>query len=235
MRDYGNAISHGPISPEANPPYSLALKHIVYEEDAQAIMAILREYGIITPENEALMEQGLEHGALLIPQVGEFVATSLAHRLRGLHLDIVCGLSEDIHLPKNYRQEARGNVSKKNLYQNVRKHSSLKETLPWEEVTLATTPTLEGHTIQAYVGIITECSEVEESDLEALSSDGVSFEGPGIYRDLGRGLKAQASKLKAHAVVGINYQFIPTLREGTAVYRILCVGSAVRLCGDGRP
>ncbi len=232
LKTYGEAIS-----PETekilgpNPPYSLILKNISYIEDAKVIKQILTEYVLMTKDNKALIEEGLNNNTLLIPQINEYTALSLIHRLRELDLEIIFGLSEELHPSKIYDQNAKGLISKKNIYQNVKKNVSLEHScvVP-NEIVVTTTSNLDGRHIQRYFGVISEHAVVTIAQIKLLSEEEKIQKFQVIYDGLLEKLKIQADKLHANGIVGIQYQVIP-LEEPSSQeeiqYKITCTGNAV--------
>ena len=230
VKNYAESISQEKVPEAPNPPYSLILNNILYTEDVEEIKAILKEYAVITQDNEKLIEDELNNQHLLIPQMSEYTAISILHRFKKLDLDIVFGLSEELHPPENYTQDARGLISKKNLHQNVKREFFLEQSCDPEEIVLTTTPFLEGYHIQQYLGIVTEHSLTNFTQIEIHDEDQHSSKIQAIYDNLAENLKLQASKLHANGVVGIQYELRPLVEissEEEIKYKITCTGNAV--------
>ena len=232
LKAYGEAISsetETPVSP--NPPYSLILKKIFYTEDAEAIKRILTEYDLMTEDNKALIEEGLNNNILLIPQINEYTAISLIHRLRELALEIIFGLSEEVHPPKDLKQNSRGLISKKNIYQNVKKSLSIETfVLDPNDIIVTTTQNLDGRHIHKYLGVVSEHALVTLAQVESLSESENSLELQTIYDGLAENLKIQAHKLHANGVLGVQYHLAPLMKmplQSEAQYKITCTGNAV--------
>ena len=250
LKKFANSLSYGDVSSPGNPPFSLVIKDIRYTDDAQDILRILREHGLINPENEKDFSTGLEQGAILIGQLSEYSAIFLAHRLRRFDLDISIGLSDEIHPSKSYEREGRGLTTKDQLYQNKKSNFNLERTpLNPNDIIVATTPSLPGYKVERYIDVITEhlvISEedlrqassassrpseisVEQSDKEELSSDyhiGLSQ----VYYALMQELKPRAYKLGGNAVLGINFSL--TTLAGSEDYKITCAGNVAWINND---
>lgn len=230
LRQFGESISYGAVAQGGNPPFSLVLRGIRFQEDANDIMIILREHGLVADDNEQSLEQGLANGSLLISQISEYSAIYLAHRFRRFDLEVMVGLSDEIHPSQSYDADARGLVSKQNIRQNVNESFDLdRAPVRIQNIMLTTTPTLEGYTIREYLGVISHhavlsAAEIEEfspvseqtgdevvdaiqRDLrEVLDKHGSDIED---IRPFGQGLEAlyhdMADSLRAHALkIGAN-------------------------------
>lgn len=244
IKDFAKNMSYGKMVASGNPPYSLILKNIKFQEDADDILIILSEHGLIDEQNEAAYQQSLQNGALLISQLSEYSAIYLAHRIRRFDLDLLVGLSEELHPSKSYESGGKGLMRKENLRQN--KTESIDLTLSPktpEQVLVTTTPTIEGHRIQRYIGILTEHTLVREDELELLHAqrvnqveshqiskeieqikkeiEGAENEWPEtrvfgikeIYDQLTEQLKAEAIKVRANALVGITFHLNPLVEK----------------------
>lgn len=230
LRQFGESISYGAVAQGGNPPFSLVLRGIRYQEDASDIMIILREHGLVTDDNEQSLEQGLANGSLLISQISEYSAIYLAHRFRRFDLEVMVGLSDEIHPSQSYDADARGLVSKQNIRQNINESFDLdRAPVRIQNIMLTTTPTLEGYTIREYLGVISHHAVLSAAEIEEFSpvSDQTGDEVvDAIQRDLrevlekhgsdiedirpfGQGLEAlyhdMADALRAHALkIGAN-------------------------------
>lgn len=228
VKNFAQNISYGKVSVGGNPPYSVVLKGIRFQEDAQEILSILEEHGLMTPDTQDTIKQGIEHGAVLISQISEYSAIYLAHKLRRFDMEIMVGLSEELHQSKNYENEHRGLINKENIKQNHAEHLDLSENpIALDNIILATTPTLEGYRINRYIDILTEHALLEEADfLEANSR----LEETQIYNELVGRLKNRAFKLKCNGILGVNFQFIPVTSQNSQTrYKVICSGNAVML------
>ncbi len=169
LRDFGNAITYGVVTTGGNPPFSLILRQIKYEEDAEDIKIVLREHGLVSDDNEETIDQGLEQGSLLISQISEYSAIYLAHKLRRFDVEMRIGLSDQLHPSKSYSSEGKGLVSKFNLKQNKSEHlNTISAEIDIEDIKITTTPTVDGYNIHRYIEVITSHSLVEEDELKRL-------------------------------------------------------------------
>ncbi len=160
-----NIESEGAISP-GNPPFSIILKEIKYQEDVQEILDILLDYKVISDEELSKASQNLMTGQYLIPRISEYLAIHLCHKFRKFDIEILVGLTEEIHPPKNYKSNDRGPVTKNTLYNNKTFH--LKEFVrPQDnEVFTTTMNQISGHEIKQYLGIITHRKKMSVGELE---------------------------------------------------------------------
>ncbi|MCR9205767.1 MAG: hypothetical protein NXH75_14375, partial [Halobacteriovoraceae bacterium] len=171
LRDFGNAITYGVVKTGGNPPFSLILRNIKTLEDAEDIKIIMNEHGLVNPENEETVDQGLEQGSLLISQISEYSAIYLAHKMRRFDVELRIGLSDQLHPSKSYSREGRGLVSKNNLSQNkMETLETENHSIEIEDIKLSTTPTLDGYVIRHYLQVMTSHSLVEEAELRRLHS-----------------------------------------------------------------
>ena len=251
VKSFAKNITYGKIAIGGNPAFSVILRNIKFEEDAEDILILLREHDIINAENEETMTQSIEAGSLLISQISEYAAIYLTHKFRRFDLDIQMGLSDELHPSKSYERDSVGLISKNRINQNKSETSRLeKSDIDLESIILSTTPTLENYKIVEYVGIVTEFCTITSDELTANSQLSELHERQAkghpddeetspqdddeieinighndIYQDLCEKLKPHCLKKKANAVVGINFQITP-ISSGDK-YKISCSGSAV--------
>jgi uncharacterized protein YbjQ (UPF0145 family) len=216
VKEFGKNISTTTAAVPGNPPFSIIIKNINFSEDADDILASLKEFGIAKPTNENIFKQGLESGSILITQLAESTAILLVHKFRQYDLEIEMGLSEEIHPSKT--REKKGLVSRRNLYQNKSENVDLN--IPAElpkEIPISTTPTLENFIINRYIGIVSEHSMVPESEI-----DKTPWEEK--YAFLANQLKNKAAKLRGNAIVGVSFQLTPV---DPTQYKLTCTGNVV--------
>jgi uncharacterized protein YbjQ (UPF0145 family) len=188
LRDFGNSITYGLVQTGGNPPYSLIVRQLKFEEDARDILILLREHGLVTSENEETISQGLEQGSLLISQISEYSAIYLAHRLRRFDLDLRIGLSDQLHPSKSYNPENKGLVSKHNLSQNFQEDVILEDRVVHiEDIVMATTPTIEGYSIYKYLDVMTSHTIIKEDELKRISG---AIDNEELEQDSGFSLKS---------------------------------------------
>ncbi len=169
LRDFGNAITYGLVKTGGNPPYTLILRNIKYEEDAQDILILLREHGLVTDENETITEQGLQNGHLLISQISEYSAIYLAHKMRRFHVQIRLGLSEQLHPTKSYTHDNKGLVSKYNLRQDRREAMEMERSMvDIEDILISTTTSLDGYDVVQYMKVLSAHYLISQDELENL-------------------------------------------------------------------
>lgn len=169
LNEFGNAISYGQVTAGGNPPFSIVLRKIKYLEDSERIIEILREHGLCDESNEGDFQQGLNNGSMLVSQLNEYSAIYLAHKFRRFDLEILVGLSDEVHPSKNYDMDYKGLVRKENLTQNKNETFSLEEqVIQVEAILLATTPTLENYRIDRYLGLVSAHIMIEEEEFQRL-------------------------------------------------------------------
>ena len=142
------------------------LKGIRYREDIEDILIVLREHKLCHKDNEKILTDTLEHGGLLLSQINEYSAIYLAHRFRKYNATVQVGLSDELHPSKSYAHDQRGITSKRSFKQNVSESKHVAESIELEDILLATTPTMENHTIHNYLQVITAHRLVDQIQLE---------------------------------------------------------------------
>lgn len=243
LKKFANSLSYGDVSSPGNPPFSLILKDIKYREDAEDILAILREHKLVNADNEKDFQTGLEHGALLLGQLSEYSAIYLSHRLRRFDLDLSIGLADEIHPSKSYEREGRGLITKDQLYQNKRSSANFEHSaLNPNDIIIATTATLQGYKIERYIDVITEHTIITESELRAAVDASEANQAQSeedqlyqvalaeVYHSLMQDLKPRAYKLGGNAVVGVNFAL--THLSGSDDLKITCVGNVAWVNND---
>lgn len=237
VKSFAQNFSYGQSQGGGNPPYSIIARNIRYKEDADDIMILLREFNLVTATNEAETIKALEFGSLLIPQISEYCAIVLAHKLRRYDLDLEVGLSDEIHPSKSGDSNPRGLVKKENLKQNKSESLNLSDiSTTLKDFLMTTSSTLPGHKIVKHLGVQTTFTIVEEDELEKLSfvdrkerDASPLFELPegesslssdqafknyhqsfnALYEDLSNQLKQKALMQKANAILGLSFQLSP--------------------------
>ncbi|MCO4754618.1 MAG: hypothetical protein KC478_09045 [Bacteriovoracaceae bacterium] len=168
LQKFAKNITYGNLATEGTPPFSIILKDIKYQEDIDDIIALLKEFKIITSDEEdASARKSLARGNMLIPRLGEFSAITICHKLRRYDLNILMGLTEEINPPKEYESDDSGIVSKHSVYNSRSHHYKLdKDKLDASEIIVSTTPYLEGHDIIEYIGIASENTVIDTQLLQ---------------------------------------------------------------------
>ena len=242
IQNFGQNITHGKIKTGGNPPFSVLVRDIKYKEDSDDIAIILKEYSILNDENSTLINQSLSQGTLLIPQISEYAAIFLAHKLRRFHCDIQVGLSDEITPSKINGTNSRGLVSKRNLHQNIIKEFTLKSSVTESnKIIITSTPTLDGHNIENYLDIITESIIIQSAELKKDNLKEIDINDSKqewtiptniYYKQITEKLKKQALLLKADAIVGINFTLTPVIdnfeTHQVSQYKLTCTGNAVK-------
>lgn len=226
IKKFAEKTSFSGMATEGNPSFSLLIKEIKYQEDAQDILILLKELELAMDSDDVLMKR-LGRGEFIVPRISEFAATLLAHKLRRFDVDILVGLSDQIQPPKHTEEPEIGLVSKQSLYQNQSHHFQFGEyNLDISQIIVSATPTLDGYQVIKYIGVASEHKMLEGYLVE----DENSLEITAHYNELAHKLKAHALKNQANAVVGLNYQLTPLpshFGASNTRYRLTCTGNLV--------
>lgn len=244
VRNFAQNFSYGQIQGGGNPPFSIIIRNLKYASDAEDIITILREFGLVTDQNLQETEKALSFGSLLIPQISEYSAIVIAHKLRRYDCDLEVGLSDEIHPSKSGESNPRGLMKKDSLRQNKKESFKKSEDdTPAKEIIVSTTATLAGHVIKKYIGVQTSFAIVDEEELERLkfvqktvrmqsvlhnyeTDESVTSERAFkdyqnsfelLFTDLCDQLKARAMKERANALLGLNYQLTSLPFEKSAL------------------
>jgi uncharacterized protein YbjQ (UPF0145 family) len=232
LQTFSKNMSYGNLSHEGNPPFSIILKDIKFQEDLDDIIIYLKEFKIHKEEDEQSARKTLSRGSFLIPRLSEYAAILLCHKLRRFELTILMGLTEEITPAKSYSSDDSGLATKNNIYNN-RSHNWVFEK---KEVTLAdiltcNTASAEGYEVQEYLGVATEFAVIDIQDLSGTEKNEDSIQ-ESLYSDLVEKLKSHAINKNGNAVVGINYTLTPLVKEHTdssQQYKVTCTGNIVWL------
>ncbi len=248
VKTFAQHFTYGQSTGGGNPPFSIIVRHIKFKEEADDILALLREFGIVTATNEAETLKALEFGTLLIPQISEYVAIVLAHKMRRFDLDLEVGLSDEIHPSKSGETNPRGLVKKQRLKQNTTesmKCADIDQSI--KDVLISTTSSLEGFKVARHLGVQTTVAIIEEDEIEKLAfisrqerEHSENFEAEddqdtfkkfkqnyeALYEDLKNQLIQKAYAQNANALLGLNFQLnpVPFDRRETRVnaYQVTC-------------
>jgi uncharacterized protein YbjQ (UPF0145 family) len=158
IKEFATHLSYGDVTLGGNPPFSIVLKNIQYIEDADDILMILKEHGIVKDENEESYRKSLQRGILLVSHISEYSAIFLCHKLRRFNLDVLMGLSDEIHPPKtNEETPNKGLINKKGIKQNYNDNFKIDhEKLDLQKMIVTTTNLIESHEIKRYIGVASE-------------------------------------------------------------------------------
>jgi uncharacterized protein YbjQ (UPF0145 family) len=119
VKNFAQNFSYGTIEGAGNPPFSIIIRNIKFKEEAEDILSLLKEFGIINDQNAKEMEMAINLGSLLISQISEYTTIVLAHKLRRYDLDIEVGLSDEIHPSKSGENNPKGLTKKSSIKQNI--------------------------------------------------------------------------------------------------------------------
>lgn len=239
VKTFAQNFSYGKASVGGgNPPYSIIARHIKYKEEADDILELLKEFGVVNTQNEKDTERSLELGSLIVPQISEYTAIILAHKLRRFDLDLEVGLSDEVHPSKSGESNPRGLLKKDNLKQNRAESLKLSDIdTSIKDIIVTTSSQVPGYVVANYIGVQTTFTIVEEAELERLQYvqknqrdsgeilNMEDLENPELtsekafkdyqnsfallYEDLTMQLKQKAYAQHANALLGLNFQLSP--------------------------
>ncbi|MBP9674820.1 MAG: hypothetical protein KBD63_06955 [Bacteriovoracaceae bacterium] len=118
VKNFAENMTYGKISLGGNPPFSLLIKGITSPHDAKDIEIILKNHGLIPPDQEETFLNSLSRGAVLVSHLSEYSAIYLGHKLRRFNVNIQIGISRDVHPSQQYNDDEKGSVDSHNLEQN---------------------------------------------------------------------------------------------------------------------
>lgn len=169
VKSFAQNFSYGQIQGGGNPPFSLVIRNLKYEDDKESILSVLSEFGLVTEQNHDETVRALDLGSLLVPQISEFSAIVLAHKLRRFDCDLEVGLSDEVHPSKSGEHNPKGLVKKDSLRQNISESYKKSEEQPEaKDIIVSTTAQLEGYVVKKYIGIQTSFAIVDEEELDRL-------------------------------------------------------------------
>ena len=235
VKNFAQNFSYGQSSNAGNPPFSIIIRNIKYLEEKEDILSILNEFGLVDDKNMADTLKAIELGSLLLPQISEYCAIVVAHKLRRFDCDIEMGLSDEVHPSKSGEKNPKGLIKKENLYQNkTESFKGNRDNLSLSDIIVSTTPTLSDYIILKYIGVQSSFAIIDEDELKRLNhvqmvkrrelsiQNYQTDESPTLtsekayndfqeafdflIKDLADQLKARAFKENANALLGLNYQ-----------------------------
>lgn len=224
------------IPMEHIPNFSLKIGGIRSKYDGEDVLRILREFLDYTQDDEKLWQRAIDRGEVLIPRVGEYVAISIAHKLRHIDANFHLGLSEEI-FETPVEELQKGPVNHHTLSLNKTYSYDAENTrVSIKNVVTSTTPQLENVEIKDYLGVAMEEKTIDINDyhsnvieLGTVDDKTREFEQFGfkeVYRELTDRLKHHAMNKGANGVINIQFQNIPMPKE-EHIYKIICSGTLV--------
>ncbi|WP_412473325.1 hypothetical protein [Halobacteriovorax sp. YZS-1-1] len=197
VRDFATNSTYGKAAIGGNPPFSILLQGINTEEFEDSILATLNEFGLLEG-NEDLYRKSLESGQLLIAQIGEFSAITLAGKLRRYCRNIKVALAHEIHKSDSYdHTDQRGLTGPRSILQNKSKHFVKKE-FNEEDVALSTSPYIPGYKIIHSLGPMQINEQIDRSEFDDFSSIN-------LVEYFGENIRKEAYKKGANAVISIHF------------------------------
>lgn len=159
VQKFAQNSHYGPISAKGDPPFSLIIENIQYQEDATKIMSILKEYGFISQDNEHIISKGLDRGSAIISRVSEFAVIFLYQKLSHFPITLKAGPS-DLIFPSSVSDiESKGAVSSSHLRQNKEESKYISE----HETSLlfSSQSQIPGYKIEDFLGLCHESLEFQ--------------------------------------------------------------------------
>ena len=233
VKDFGHNLNSGKIAVGGNPPYSIIIEGIHFEEDAEEIIEILFDHSLISENELNTYKKTISSGRLLIPQISEYAAYYIANKLRHLNCVIKTGQAGEIFSSNQYNDESRGLLSTRNIFQDkiVQGVNRSKR-----NVILSKDDSIEGMAIKYHLNLVF-ANKIYSSNLlqykqnnEIKGHQLTEEEMDQIYEELQVSIKNKATDINANAVLGINYDIkILSQHDTKIVYKVTCIGNAVWL------
>lgn len=214
LKEFGQTITATDLSIEGNPPFSIIASQIKFQEDAESILEILKEYKIIKPEHENDAKASLERGQILIPRLSEYSAIILYHRLRRFNLMLKMGLSHEIHKSSTFEKSDKGLVSKFNINTNIKRFEDLtKDIYKSSDVQVTTQNSLDNFTTIKNISVKSR-SKIIDNDL--LDEDNFDNTYEQLQIELIDVLKKDAAELNANALLSLSITLINKSKTQTS-------------------
>jgi len=154
VKSFAQNFSYGTIEGAGNPPFSVIIRNIKFKEEADDILALLTEFGIINEHNQKEIEVAINLGSLLVSQISEYTAIILAHKLRRYDLDIEIGLSDEIHPSKSGESNPKGLTKKSSIKQNVEEsYKRPEKNFKIADMIITNAPSVQNYKIVKILGI----------------------------------------------------------------------------------
>lgn len=238
-KKFGEKITVGAAKVEANPAFSLLARGIRGEKAIKAVEDALsnEDYGVRFDD----VRVQLETGKLLVPQISEFAAITLAQKLREYVDQIELGPASDIYSSSAHSIDeltSHGmtqdldwiDPSDANKGEAQEIHDLSNEPASENEVFTTNLPEMEGYTIRRILSALT-VSEVVDAEI-AEKEDSREFEQ--VIQRLNKEMIHRAYTLGASGVVGVSIAlkaidgYRDSLGNIKRAYRVLASGTAVR-------
>lgn len=200
---------------EGNPPYSLLISEIKYQEDIDALIEMLFKYQIINDANKEQAIRLMNKGTYLISRINEYAAIILAHQLKKFSFHYSFGLSEHIHPLKTLDDPDVGIMTKRSLFQNTQsEYDSDKLALRPDNIIISSNSQVTGYSKQRHIDHIQASIEVDKGEDILMSDQNV--------KKLEHKIRLKASEMGGNSVLNLQYQVIH-LSKG--LYEILGTGN----------
>lgn len=151
IQKFAKNSHYGPVSAKGEPPFSMIIEDIKYQEDANKILSILKEYGFTNQSNELIISKGLERGSTIISRVSEFAVIFLYTKLSQLPIKLRVGPSDLIFASSSSEHTHQGSVSTDHLMQN-REDSKSLTTDDSSSILFSSQSEIQGYTVQEFLG-----------------------------------------------------------------------------------
>ena len=226
INQFAQNITSSDLSIEGNPPFSVILKSIKYQEDADEILSLLREFKIIKDEHIDDTKKSLNRGQMLIPRLSEYSAITLCHKLRRFDLDISMGLSQEMHSASSYESIDTGLVSKNTVFSNKKLYKNFNsDEIQIDDIQITNMNSFENFIIIENLSVKSKSLFINNEDLEPQTFD----ENYSKYQaQLADQLKAEAISLDANALINFNIALIAS-PTNSQVTNIVATANVVRI------
>ena len=226
INQFAENITSSDLSIEGNPPFSVILKSIKYQEDADEILSLLREFKIIKDDHIEDTKKSLDRGQMLIPRLSEYSAITLCHKLRRFDLDISMGLSQEMHSASSYESIDTGLVSKNTVYSNKKLYKSFNsDEILIEDIQITNMNSFENFTIIENLSVKSKSLFINNEELAPENFD----ENYSKYQTaLADQLKSEAIHLDANALINFNIALIAS-PTNSQVTNIVATANVVRI------
>lgn len=220
------ALNSHDLSIEGNPPFSIILKDLKYQEDADQILDILKSSKIVNENNEQSTKEALNRGEILIPRLGEYNAIILCHKLREFDVDLSMGLSEQIHSPSTSELIDRGLTTRSSIESNIKTYQSFNcDDISIEDIQVTNLNTFENYEIVKNLCVKSKSRPVKN---HLLNSENFNKNYDILVSEIIEELKEEAIKVDANALINLNTSLVP-LPGNKEEINIFCTANIVRI------
>lgn len=223
VRQFAEKIAVGQPTLEANPPFTVMMYGPFSEEAKQTLAATLEadNYGISFSD----IELQFSSEKLLIPQISEFAAVTLAQKMRTYASNILLGPAEEIFQNSEEFASSSGPLIDKDHY-HQRKEQTLEHGTPKSSREVFTTNFNDLSSFGQSNFKVTKILGALSTSLELQDSSPEHYQK--TAQELLNQLKEQAFQMGAHGVIGIYLQITQSLGPSVEKPQLVGTGTAVQ-------